>query len=355
MTTNTLNRVRGHANRDAFALVEGLVVALVVGLLAAVLVVSGERARRTAMIGEDLSNLRQIGQLTGQYANDFEDKIWSFSWKKGMTPSAFPDLQQANDDSAAASNQAIDIIRRLANRNAESMPKITFWFPHYMYGHLVLMDYAGLRPPTPGTTFTANRLFVGSGDRNRLLWISDVDGFDANKFLPSQPSALIAGNRRWPYSGSYRMPHHLYSESFGPNAITNASTWSTYFIPTGFSNAAKTTMQVVFPANKVLLHEAHGRHQGKRQPYFSMGTGEARVPLLTVDGAADMRATRDGNKGWNPQNPSVALPLQYTYMPNAWDPPAVTGSSDFCYGFYDYTRSAEKGRDFGGPEVPHQP
>ena len=354
MSSNTLNRGRAHANRQGFALVEAAVVAVVIGMLVAVLVVSGERARRTAMIGEDLSNLRQIGQLTGQYANDFEDKFWSFSWKKGDKLSQWPDLNVNSDNLQAIGSQATDIIRRISNRDQTSMPYSALWLPSAIYSHLPLMDYAGLRPAVLGSTVSASRLFVGSGDRNRLLWISDVDGFEKNKFGANQPPSQQLGYKRWPYSTSYRVPLHLVSTSFGQNSITNAA-WNGYIVPAGAQFDAKKLTEVAYPSNKVLLHESHGRHHGKRQPYFSVSTGEARVPLLTIDGAADTRATRDGNKGWLPLSPMNAGSTCYAYTPNSWDPPTVTGVQDQCSGYYTYTRSAEKGRDFGGPEVPHQP
>jgi type II secretory pathway pseudopilin PulG len=344
-----------HARGRAFALAEALVVALVVGLLVAVLVVSGERARRTAMMGEDLSNLRQIGQLTGQYANDFEDKIWSFSWKKGQSLSQFPDLNNAGTDLQAAGNQAVDIMRRLGGLSPAQAPKQSAWLAFSSSNHLPLIEYAGLQTPSLDPTKTSTRMFIGSGDKVRLLWASDLDGFLKNKFLPLQPTGSSGIGFRFPFQSSYRVPFHLISASFGQFAISSVG-WNTYTVLDGATFDAKTLSSVVFPSNKVMFHETHGRHYGQRQPFFSVDTGEARVPLLTVDGAADVRATRDGNKGWVPSNPNSTSPTQYQYNPSVWDPPTVSGGAiDQCYGSYDYTRSAEKGRDFGGPEVPFQP
>jgi type II secretory pathway pseudopilin PulG len=354
MMQNNHNHARVGTRRRGFALIELAAVLALVAALICVLLVAGERARRTAMIGEDLSNLRQIGRLTTNYANDFNDRFSGFSWKAGQSLSLFPDLNNATSDVQATADQAIDIIRRLANRTPSSMPKITSWIPQVLYSHLVLMDYAKIRPAILGSPESASRLFVGNGDKNRLLWISDVDGFEQNKFLPNQPDATIIGGKRWPYSSSYRLPFHFVSTSSGPNAITSAGTWNTYSVPPGATFDAKKLADVAFPSQKVLFHESHGRHHGQRQPYFSVTNGEARVPLLTVDGAADIRATKDGNKGWNPTLPTSLNFIQYTYQPNAWDPPALNGA-DPCFGSYTYTRSAEKGRDFGGPEVPFQP
>ncbi len=151
-----------------FALIEVTVVIVVIGLLVAVLVVSGERARRTAMIGEDLSNLRQIGQLTGQYANDFEDKFWSFSWKKGQSLSQFPDLNNAGTDLQASGNQAVDIMRRLGGLSPAQAPKQSAWMVFASSTHLPLIEYAGLQTPSLDPTKTSTRMFIGSGDKVRL-------------------------------------------------------------------------------------------------------------------------------------------------------------------------------------------
>lgn len=39
-------------------------------------------------LGESMANLRRIGELTGSYANDYQDTYFGFSWE----PSAFRGL-----------------------------------------------------------------------------------------------------------------------------------------------------------------------------------------------------------------------------------------------------------------------
>jgi hypothetical protein len=332
--------------RPAFALIEAALVCIALAVLLSILLVIGNKSRQTAMAGEDLANLRRIGQLTGQYAADNKELFWSFSWKKGQILSQFPDLNYASNDLQAGADQAVDIARRLTGNNL--LPKITGWIPHIYYSHLPLEDYAGMKLP--------NRLFIGSGDRNRLLWASDIEGYNAGKFLPVQPNPIGTG-WRWPYSSSFNMVPMIFSKESGSNTINQHGNNYSVFTTTGVVVGQRSTTEIAFPSEKVLLHDAHDRHHGQRQPYFAVSTGEARVPLLLVDGSADVRATKSANPGWQPQSPTNPQPTSFYYSPteanSPWDPPALSPSGiDNCFGYYRFTRSASKGRDFGGPEVP---
>jgi hypothetical protein len=336
-------------HRHAFALVEAGLVAIVLVVLLSILLVIGNKSRQTAMAGDDLANLRRIGQLTGQYGADNKDLFWSFSWQAGQSLSQWPELNNASSNMQAAGNQAVDILRR--RTGIASLPPVLNWFSHLSYGHLVLEDYAGMGVP--------NRLFIGSGDRNRLLWASDVEGYNAGKFLPYQPNPSGAG-WRWPYSSSFNMPPTFYSVDSGPDAMSQSgNNYNLWTSPQGAITGPKLLAQIAYPSQKALLHETHSRHFGTRQPYFAVSTGEARVPLLLVDGSAEVRATKSANPGWQPTLPNALNPTQFTYSPSnggaLWDPPALSPSgTDICVGYYRFTRSASKGRDFGGPEVPFQ-
>ncbi len=341
----------------AFALIEAVAVLAVVAILTAILVVMGSRARRHAMASDDLTNLRQIGQLTGQYAADNKDLLWGFSWKINDQLSQYPDLNIHTDDINAAAHQAIDIIRRRSDRGRIEIPAINNWIPHIYFSHLPLLDYAGRALPNYTGRAAGGRFFVSAGDRYRLQWISDAQGFDTGKFLPYQPPA-IGQNRRWVYSSSYTMPPHFFSPPSGFNAIYQQGL-NYNFHNVGFTVGQTALPAIAFPSNKVMLYDTHDRHHGTRQPFHAIATGEARVPMLMVDGSAAIRRTSDANPGWNPTTPTSPNPTTYYYSPTEakqpWNPPAIDPSGvDQCIGFYRYTRSATLGRDFAGPEIPFQ-
>ncbi len=339
-----------HKRARAFALIEAAAILAVLATLSAIFIVIGNRGRQLAMASDDLANLRHIGQLTGQYVADNQDFMWAFSWKKGQALSQYPDLNISSTDLEAQANQAVDIARRLTGSSIAEMPKIFGWFPHTTYTHLVLEDYAGMKIP--------NRMFIGTGDRYRLLWTTDLAGFKTGEFLPYQPSpSSIAW--RWPYSASFSMPPAFYAEESGPNAPSQSGNNYNMWSVIGSNMGVKPISSIAHPSHKVLVHESHSRHFGKRQPFFAVGSGEARVPLLLVDGSADVGATAAANKGWNPSQPTSQNPSAFIYNPTSanalWDPPTVNGPnpSDSCYGYYRFTRNGSLGRDFGGPEIPY--
>lgn len=320
-----------------FVMRELMAMLAVAGVVACVLMVLGARARQTAMAAEDLAKLHEIGSLTGMYASDHKDVYWGFSWKAGQSLSQYPDLNNATTDIQAGADQAVDILRRRAGRT--DIPKITGWIPHIFYTHLPLEDYAGQAP--------ANRLFVSSGDVNRLKWASDPLGFDQGKFLPCQPTPS-AVQKRWPYSSSWQMPPAFFTKEWsGSNALVNSGSFSLYQTPAGLSVMQQAVSVVAFPSQKVLLHDFGARHFGRQGLYANP---EARVATLIADGHGEVLMTKNTNPGWNPSSPTLPGPLVLAYTPSCWDPPLM-GNQDNLPTGYRYTREGLFGRDFGGPEV----
>ncbi len=295
------------------------------------------------MASDDLANLRQIGQLTGQYAADNKDFFWAFSWKAGQSLSQWSELNNAPDDVQAAANQACDLARR--RTGIVTLPKVTGWIPHILYSHMVLEDYAAMKLPS--------RMVASSADATLQLWKSDLEGFLQGKFLPNQPPPS-GGGWRWPFAASYAMPPIFYSPDSGPGALYNSSQFNLWIIPGGATLGAKKHGDIAFPSQKVLFHDQFDRHHSSnRQPYFAIATGEARVPILLVDGSADSRATASANRGWQPNNPQSPLPATFVFTGSGSIKPIDPSGSDPCFGHYRFTRMATKGRDFGGPEIPY--
>src|SRR5262245_6069119 len=119
----------------AFTLIELLVVIAIIALLIGILLPALAEARRAAKLAIcSGQGLKQMGTATQSYAADYQDRIWNFTWVANqgtyartsvMHPTSYADLQWADNDDEAAVEQAIDILRRRADR--PDMPKIAAW------------------------------------------------------------------------------------------------------------------------------------------------------------------------------------------------------------------------------------
>lgn len=336
----------------AFAIVEAAAVVVVGAVLLAMLLVLGGESRRNARLGEDLAKLRQIGAWTGSYATDGQDILWTFSWKKGVQ--YVPTIPPASSDLEAAANQAVEILRRLADR--PDMPFPVNWLPHTTYSHLVLEDYLKSAMPDP--------IFVSAADKSRLNWARDPYGFDACQYPPQAGFCGDPNSKRWPYSGSFQIPACFYDGSAAPSRISQAASHNYYFAGTASTVlGGRSVGEVAFPSQKALLLDMFGRHFGTHQLYF--GYPVARVALLFADGSAGVRATSDSNPGWIPNVPASPNGTSYNYAPGVmapngsmgntgqWEPPTLDGPPVQVVdaGRYRWTRGFLDGRDFGGPEV----
>lgn len=320
----------------AFVLHEAVTVVIVGVAVAALLAVASTRSRSLASLGESMANLRKMHQATASFADDNESRFATFTWRKGTSPSQYPDLASAATDLQAAANQAVDIIRRQAS--FPTMPKVTSgWLPYPSYSFLVLADYAGAELPA--------RWLISAEDPQRLAFALDRSQW-----------AGAGINARWAFSSSYEVPAAFWAiPDSGPEAVSQ-STYNTWSIPGGARFGGDHLDSVAYPANKALYYDRHQRHFGPRQGYFMHE--EARVPLATVDGAVSVRRGADCNPGWQPRQPDNPNPTYIYYAPAtsgqfAWDPPALDPSGqDLVVGRYRWTRNALLGRDVDAPEVP---
>ena len=327
-------------NRRAFALVEAAALLVVAVGVAALLLVFGAEQRRQGRLGEDISKLRTIGELTSQYAADNADLFWNFSWRKGQSLSQYPDLNNATDDLSAAANQAVDILRRVAGR--EDIPRISAWIPHVAYAHLPLLDYSKELP---------DETFISAADTHRLKWSRDPRGFDQGAYTPAPPGVPGDPNaKRWPYSSSFQLPTAFYDKSPVSGRISQAGGYNFFTVPSNAVLGGQPRSAVAFPAHKVLLHDSHARHFGVKQPYCTLDP--SRLPLLFADGSVHVKGAIESNAGWIPTTPTSAASTFFTYQPSAWEPGTFSGGvSENAIGRFRWTRGFLLGRDFGGPEA----
>lgn len=328
--------------RAGFTLIELLVVIAIIALLIGILLPALGEARRTGRLGVCLANMKQLGTATHTYAADFQDRLFAFSWKKGSTLSKYADLNNPTDDLRAAVFQAVDIFRRRADRE-DIMPPPA-WNPHALYTHLVIQDYLASRLP--------EKLVVCTEDRNRLLWQTDPKGFDAGLFQPAP--AGVPGNpdmRRWPYSSSYQTTTAVYDNSRVGLRVTQGPNHNQTIMPTTANLGNKKLSDVQFPSNKVHLHDGHQRHFGKNQDYACYPS--ARVTTLICDSSVGIYKAGDSNRGWLPNNPTLANATVFAYTPDLWEPATQSGgpSDPGIIGYFRWTRGWNSGVDFGASEV----
>lgn len=326
---------RDHVSR-AFTLIELLVVIAIIALLIAILLPSLNEARAAGRKGVCASNLKQFGIAYNTYASDYQDRIASFTWGSGQSNSQYSDLNNATDDNAAAVNQAVDIIRRRAER--DNFPKPSNWTPYARYSHLVMMDYLAARLP--------EKMVACPDDKNLLGWQSDP-------LNPPDPAPSDSNLRvRIPYSSSFILVPAAYSPDKPSGTVQTvgpATSHDQYNIPNTplLKLGRRKLTDVINPSTKVCMYDQYQRHTGSRSRTLWYGYPEATSPVLFWDSSVRDIKSQNVNPG---VNPNTGAPALVRYEPDtAYEPPTKNGAAFYISQlWYAFTKDGLAGVDVGG-------
>jgi prepilin-type N-terminal cleavage/methylation domain-containing protein len=338
--------------RGGFTLIELLIVIAIIALLVGILLPALAEARRAARRVICGASQQQLAVATSNYSTDFQDKNSSFTWKKGVQYADW--VGPAGDVTQAAANQAIDILRRRADRT--DITQITGWIPHVLYSHLVLNDYLQQRLPEVSMACPEDRI--------RRAWQASVRTNPAEFFqLTERPPGNSNNEKRWPYSSTYSFVPSYWAPDQAVTVngvvvptVTQAGFHYLWNVPGGTAATVlgnRKLSDVNFPSQKVMIYEMNDYHSVKNKALYH-AYANAKAELGFFDGSVRILETKNANRGFNPASPNSPNPTTYVYQPTlTWEPPCRNGAltQEGVIGHYRWTRRGLKGVDFGGGEV----
>ncbi|MEM1329606.1 MAG: prepilin-type N-terminal cleavage/methylation domain-containing protein [Planctomycetota bacterium] len=370
---------------SAFTLIELLVVIAIIALLIGILLPALGEARRAGRLSQALSNLRTVNQAAASYGAQFNDSLYTLSWRPGdQANSAFDDIRGAsiNTGTGAGAAQAIDIIRRFASLDEDELgtQRLTGWIPHVLYSHLVLIDFINQKLPEEVMIDPGDKLRQEAANNYREVVLNGIRvvpgvNLDAQNYEPLQWDA----GTTTPFSSSYQLTvaHYDAMQSITgetdirvggdstkakdlrvtPTESTN--TFNTQGSPLGYGG--NKFSRISFPSSKVMLYDEFSRHFGNQAKYFAQDNSS--VPNAFYDGSVRVTQSNDANPGWEAASGQILLNSAgdavrgVIYEGGPLDPPLATNIRERQgnrYRFnilYNYTASGLRGVDFGGEPV----
>ncbi len=346
----------------AFTLIELLIVIAIIALLIGILLPAIASARKTGKMLVCSSQMKQLGAAQASYSVENGDQIGGLTWMAGTTGvSQYDDIEYVLSltdwDDHAATNQALDIIRRHDSREDISVIAKGV-YPWAMYSILPLNDGGYLSDKIPGKA----ALCPEDGERN--LWRTNPRDW-GNQFYPTPERPMANRNKIWPYTSSYQMVPAAYDWHANHWRNTTPSSWKLdqqrggdrgshrdYVRSPDVRAKLAPISDVAFPSQKVIFHDSHQRHFGQKDLFYAYE--DSKQPLLFFDASVNVRTTGDSNPGWQPRNADDEDPITFQYSPEEWEAPLRNGGwegSDRVTGHYRWTRGGLGGIDFGAPEV----
>ncbi len=350
--------------KNAFALIELVVIIAMIVLLIGLLLPAMGQAKRSAFNVVSINNLNALNAGSGQYAADNAGRIFSYTWRGGVSYKIPGSVARSGiDDIDAAALQNMEILMRSTGRasGATRIIKLRGRPPHRRYSHTVLLDYlAGVM---------AHPVVTSPFDTNLIKWQSEplsflknlessglpyANGFEAG-YDDDPRWADISVTQRWTFGSSYHaVPAAYTGDGIGSENVyvPVASTPHQFMFRGGkgeFIIGNRQYTQVAYPSQKVHMFEEFDRFTDRDGLYFAYP--EAKPNLAFFDGSVRSESSSDSNPGWNPDAPGEEWRQRYIPLDTFPIPRDGLGSdSEFCQRFR-WTRHGLQGIDFGGKDV----
>ncbi len=327
--------------RFGFTLIELLVVIAIIALLVSILLPALSKTRKYAKLLKCVSQQRQLSVAQLTYASDFKDALSGFSWTApalGGPGKWGPEAAQAGvptnftNDLAAASAQAVAIMRLRSVPRNTTIPVPAGWVPHIRYSHIPLYDYIAQRLPEP-------TLVCPDDWRQR--------GFIDN------PSVTPSLGIHQLYASSYNFTPAFYT----PNRETTAGWFRQDSSQRIFNYAAdggryklgkRKGFEIKFPSQKVWIFDEYDRHENKVDTYFTHF--RAKPTVILGDGSSQVVKSHEANLGGYLRPNNIILPANIQYVPTEFPLVPWPDTSNMLQdGRYRWTLGGLGGRDIGGP------
>jgi len=351
--------------KNAFALIELVVIIAMIVLLIGIFLPAMGQAKRSAFNVVSINNLNALNAGSGQYAADNAGRIFSYTWRGGVSYKIPGSVAKTGiDDGDAAALQNMEILMRSTGRasGATRIIKLRGRLPHRRYSHLVLLDYLTDVMPHP--------VAASPFDTNLIKWQSEPLSYLKNLESSGLPYANgfedgydddprwadISVTQRWTFGSSYEVvPAAWTGDGIGGENVYApvASTPHLFMTRGGKGEPAlgnRQYTQVAYPSQKVHMFEEFDRFTDRNGLYFAYP--EAKPNLAFFDGSVRSESSSDSNPGWNPAAPDQEW--RQRYIPLDTFPLPKDGLEDnnveYCQRFR-WTRHGLQGIDFGGKDV----